>query len=93
MLVTSGWLGMHANQLANTAFPLSKKFPFSSLISSTVYNSEAVQCLATKLTIKLACEAWLARHSIAIIYKTSVADYLHNKRGISSTQQATNKFK
>jgi len=39
-----------ANQLANTAFPLSKEFPFS----STVYNCEAVQ----------AYEARLALHSV-----------------------------
>ena len=37
------------NQLANKAFPLSKEFPFS----STVYNCEAVQCLAIKWTIIL----------------------------------------
>ena len=58
MLAASGWLGMQqrypqarsiANQLANTAFPLSKEFPFS----STVYNCEALQCLATKWTISL----------------------------------------
>ena len=48
------WLAWHAatvsaSSLANQlAFSLSKEFPFS----STIYNCEAVQCLATKSVVK-----------------------------------------
>jgi len=48
------WLAWHAatvsaSSLANQlAFSLSKEFPFS----STIYNCEAVQCLAAKSVVK-----------------------------------------
>ena len=51
--------------MANTTFPLSKEFPFS----STVCNCEAVQCLATKWTISLWSLGSVVQHIQHDLYK------------------------